>query len=383
MKYFIFSHEKSWINRHLKDTSWLLESNSNEKEIIQSNKIDNADVVYTHCFGYEVKQLLSKNENKKILIGGCGLSHLEVLENKWDLSIIESLLDKELVIPTYRFRLISEVESFLESFYKGDENKSFFLKDSGGNGAEGLFVISKTNLKGVINKINSLKVLPKRYILQEYVENMDLWEGKFKYNLRLYLILKANGESYLYSKGFYHVANKEFTTDDLISAEYDKEVHLTNVSANFMNKDLFKGCPILYLQQLSYKDKLISLLKQYIDKAYYFMRRQVNEHSFCLVGVDVAIQKQNDILIPKIVEMNVPPGVDFYGAPMKDEMVDMVDDMFKSIISTFLLNQQVNLNIWHKVTQKSEQYSEVPAVEVSRNKFEFSLFRRKQEKQLS
>lgn len=370
---FLFEHESSWLKKVLLNKEYLAQIE--EKYgilLLLTDDIREASVIWTHTFGKVVKDMLNLKSN--IQICGNGLHNTDVLENKFSCSCIENNMDSSLVIETYYIEF-EELNDFCTNFFSENDN-IFFLKDSGANAAEDLYIISKKNYKDVLKIICQLKLAKRKFVLQKYVKDIDLYDKCFKYNLRIYIVLKSNGSSFLYNRGFKHIANRSFTFDDINGAYYDKQVHLTNVSANFVDSSAFKGCPDFELSSEPYFEKLQLLLQKYIHSSYYFMRRQCNEDSFSFIGADVII---TSTLEPKIIEFNIPPGVDFYGKVMSSRMTQVLNSLFHNILVKFLCKKN-DLNeskSWIQLTSKSTHFSKCKVLALYRNSFEFAIYTRK------
>ena len=88
-------------------------------------------------------------------------------------------------------------------------------------------------------------------MVQLYVHRPLLWEGRFKFHLRVYCVLTAQMQFHCYRRAFAHVSNKPFTLSCFdpdhhaprgaaargggASQEgeryFDHEVHITNVAS--------------------------------------------------------------------------------------------------------------------------------------------------------
>ena len=97
-------------------------------------------------------------------------------------------------------------------------------------------------------------------MIQRYITRPLLWEGKFKFHFRVYVVLTANMQFHVYRRAFAHVANKPFvmpattstapsdTSSDTAPQKtivWDPEIHLTNVAANIHDLKLFHPYPIV------------------------------------------------------------------------------------------------------------------------------------------
>ena len=61
------------------------------------------------------------------------------------------------------------------------------------------------------------------WVIQKYLEKPLLYRGERKFDIRIWALLTANGELYVYKEGYIRTTSSEYT----INAE-DNYVHLTN-----------------------------------------------------------------------------------------------------------------------------------------------------------
>ena len=78
-----------------------------------------------------------------------------------------------------------------------------------------------------------------RYVIQRYITRPLLWEGKFKFHFRVYIVLTANMQFHVYRRAFAHVANKPFAMPTATKSaaspadsaiEWDPDIHIVNVA---------------------------------------------------------------------------------------------------------------------------------------------------------
>jgi len=166
------------------------------------------------------------------------------------------------------------------------------------------------------------------------IEKPHLWKNQFKYHVRLYLVLTADGGLFLFPRALLHVANKPYNIDS--SQLEDQQVHLTNVSKNFKNKQLFQGCPVIEVVEF-FKDAFLNLKALFVDlmrRFSPFMLHQDNAYAFSQIGVDVMMDSDN---FPYLLECNVPPCIGNYGSDMPADHNKLLSDMFLSMIDTFVV----------------------------------------------
>lgn len=408
-----------------------------EKLSLTFNRVQDAaaaNVIWCHkitqSIKYELKTIADDAENRMI-IGGNGLFNTTVLEDKYHLAVLEQQITtpgKLFSVPCASLISVQRIlkHLFHESSTGGnlDQNQvSYILKEAGANGGEGLYLVSASNhVKLLEQLLNSQKRrkdsrMP-RYVLQQYVSSPALWDTNFKYHVRMYLVLKGNGEAFLYHKCLAHIANKPFckhaqpleadvgekkdeeeawTAD--ASPEYDREIHITNVAVNVLNPGLFHGCPVIDLRDqkkisATLLERLKTLLADYISAGYYFLRRQASKDHFSHIGVDIMFSRSETErasgqasemdLVPHILEFNIPPCAGMYGKPMEPAMEALFEDMFRDIITRFYLEPLVSApppdlssrheQPWISVLGPAPTYQQSSVAAAGLNSLEWNLY---------
>lgn len=193
------------------------------------------------------------------------LSGFEVMEDKRNLALLQQRME----VPTLE-SYVCETPARLthwcqRQFSEGGECGMWMVKDAGGNGGDGLWVLTRENWTETVAQVEQHSsnarsgAGPIVYVVQKYVERPLLWPDGCKFHFRCYVVLTATMEFYIYRNAFAHVANKPFcTTYDALSDGtrsgsgdgngFDKEVHITNCSQNIHDASQFHRYPQVNLQ---------------------------------------------------------------------------------------------------------------------------------------
>lgn len=181
------------------------------------------------------------------------LSGFEVLEDKRNLA----LLQQRMKVPTLK-SYVCETPARLtdwcrQQFCTGGVGGMWMVKDAGGNGGDGLWVLTSENWMETVAQVehhsNNARAGadPIVYVVQKYVERPLLWPDGCKFHFRCYVVLTATMDFYIYRNAFAHVANRPFgTAYDASSGDgngFDKEVHITNCSQNIHDPSQFHRYP--------------------------------------------------------------------------------------------------------------------------------------------
>eukprot|EP00924_Labyrinthula_sp_SR-Ha-C_P014473 snap_masked-scaffold_95-processed-gene-0.11-mRNA-1 protein AED:1.00 eAED:1.00 QI:0/0/0/0/1/1/2/0/356 len=325
-------------NRENSQISNGFDSLNSKFEVLKVTKPDNADFIWCHKQSANIKNALRKG---KQVVGGSGLANSKVLEDKMNLSILENSIKEQIFLHSKFFTSKEQVLQFLDEFFlnENEENTPFWiLKESGGNCGSGLNVIYKHNYKSTIEGLRTSEL---DLVLQEYIANPSLWNGKHKFHYRIFIILKAT-------------ANNEYTQSD-----NDAETQFTNVAMNVHDDVRFKGCPVYNLAESgAFLDELKNLLKIYFHEAVPFMINQTNKRNFVHIGADVMF-KENDGR-PFVLEFNIPPSTGMYGKKMPESNIELYQEMFSSIASSFFLGEDIDEDLWIPASGKLQEVKEVP-----------------------
>eukprot|EP00511_Aplanochytrium_stocchinoi_P000241 CAMPEP_0204821852 /NCGR_PEP_ID=MMETSP1346-20131115/53_1 /ASSEMBLY_ACC=CAM_ASM_000771 /TAXON_ID=215587 /ORGANISM="Aplanochytrium stocchinoi, Strain GSBS06" /LENGTH=375 /DNA_ID=CAMNT_0051947783 /DNA_START=252 /DNA_END=1379 /DNA_ORIENTATION=- len=341
------------------------------------------------------------------VIGGAGLSGTEVLENKLWLACLEKSLPGGVALKSQVLHSTDEACDWCIKHYQTAKNEKtiWMLKEAGGNCGEGLYVLTYNNKEVILRRIRAANIRRNiSYVAQEYVAKPLLWRGTHKFHMRVYLIVRGNGEAYMFSKALAHIANKPFEIEKG-DQEADSEVHITNVAMNHHNKMLFHGCPVVDFLNISDMNKygpdnssdtkdflpedtttlLTDLFSQYISQAYdNFMSNQLSESDFIHIGADVIFDQKCK---PYILEFNVPPCTGMYGEKMEAPMEELFYKMFCSIVENFVLCEYVHTDVndsyasWITINEKSEKFSEATVSTLGKNMFRWALYKRRLERE--
>jgi len=152
----------------------------------------------------------------------------------------------------------------------------------------------------------------------------------------MYVVLRADMAVFIHSKALIHVANKPYDTSQ--ENLCDTQVHLTNVSKNHHNTDLFHGCPVVHLETWLGEEKFArvrQLFHKVFESAQPFMRNQVCASDFSHIGADVMFDTEGH---PYLLELNIPPCIGNYKSEMVKEQHDFFNGLFASMMTRFVHN---------------------------------------------
>ena len=305
-----------------------------------------------------------------------------MLENKTNFALLQREISlQKCVLETHIAAGQEEVEDWCKRTF-GDQGDSrlWMLKDAGANCADGLWVLSKVNRESVLEELAKAEAhwgsrVARKFVVQRYIERPKLWEGRFKFHCRMYVVMKANGGVDLYGEYLVHVANKPFQTEKGLE---DKEIHITNTAVNKEDKELFHGCPVEKVEDLpdEARNRLILLLQETFTAALQFMSKQRSAKDFIHVGVDVMFDEDNT---PFILECNVPPCAGLYGEKMEQSMADFFERMFIDIVRRHVLEKPALLGVWMQVCKPDDREPFVPCgpKETGLNGLSWAMYKRK------
>ena len=242
----------------------------------------------------------------------------------------------------------------------------------GANCGDGLWVLCKGSSQRVIESVRKAEenaVNETDFVLQRYVESPLLWEDKFKYHSRIYLVMQGNGAVYLYKTYLIHVANLEYDSSDLA---FRDQMHITNVAMNKGDEARFHGCPVR-----SFSDPvdplLIATLMDTFQQAARFMGKQVSGRDFLHLGLDVLYGSDGQ---PFILECNIPPCAGMYGDEMEAEMSAFFDQMFTDIVTAFAIDGGEFKDAWHEVCGGKSDFLPCKVEETGLNALRWAMYAR-------
>eukprot|EP00924_Labyrinthula_sp_SR-Ha-C_P014467 snap_masked-scaffold_95-processed-gene-0.1-mRNA-1 protein AED:1.00 eAED:1.00 QI:0/0/0/0/1/1/2/0/357 len=324
-------------------------------EVLRVAKPDIADIIWCHKQSIDIRNALRKGEQ---VVGGSGLANSRVLEDKLNLSILENSIKENIFLQSKFFSSKAQALEFLDGFFLNlhEEKTPFWiLKESGGNCGSGLYVIYKHNYKSTIEGLRTSEL---DLVLQEYIANPSLWNGKHKFHYRIFIILKAT-------------ANNEYTQSDI-----EPQTQFTNVAMNVHDEDLFKGCPVYNLAESgAFLDELKNLLKIYFHEAVLFMKSQTNKRNFVHIGADVML-KENEGR-PFVLEFNIPPSTGMYGKKVPESNIELYQEMFSSIASSFFLGEDIDEDLWIPASEKLQEVKEVSNSLTGLNNFQWQMYKKR------
>jgi hypothetical protein len=276
---------------------------------------------------------------------------LDVLENKFSLAL---LLEKYSAPGLANYAVLGwqEVREWCAARLvapTAQGGKVWMVKDSGANCGQGLFVMSRDNWEQVVAKVAALEKASQRrrgWVIQEYVSHPDLWQGTHKYHLRIYVVFCGDCSVYLHNHALGHIANKPYHLDK--DSFTDEEVHLTNVSRNHHNVQLFHPCPAIDLKAFLGTDRwerLVALLQSVFKLAMPFCLHQAAKEDFSLIGADIMVDRDGQ---PHLLECNIPPclGRADDNASIQMEETQLIRNLFHAIVQRFCLLQDTSVDRW-------------------------------------
>ena len=216
----------------------------------------------------------------------------------------------------------------------------WICKDALSNGARDLYLVTRGNWRAVAPKLDAS--FASRYVLQKYVQRPLLWRRTgCKFHLRVYAVLCGDLTAHVYRRCFAHVASKPYAPlvfrgggdeggdhergggggggsrgsdggdcnvkEGVSSAEFDRAVHITNVSANVGaaagekaeggsgsgnirggGGSTFHGFPTIDLptEQPETWRQIGDAVSGLVAAAEPFLKRQVSGRHFGLLGLD-------------------------------------------------------------------------------------------------
>eukprot|EP00924_Labyrinthula_sp_SR-Ha-C_P008096 snap_masked-scaffold_11-processed-gene-2.27-mRNA-1 protein AED:1.00 eAED:1.00 QI:0/0/0/0/1/1/2/0/280 len=275
-----------------------------------------------------------------------------------NLSILEHSIEEQVFLPSKVFLSTAQVLQFLDGFFLHHHKKNtpfWILKESGANCGSGLYLICKHNYKSTIKGLRTSEL---DLVLQEYIAKPSLWNGKYKFHYRVFIVLKAT-------------ANNEYIQND-----FNPETQFTNVAMNVHNDLLFKGCPVYNLAESGgFLDELKNVLKIYFHGAVPFMKAQTNKRNFVHIGADIVLKE--DERTPFVLEFNIPPSTGMYGKQTPDSNLKLYEEMFSSIVSAFFLGESIDESMWIPASEKIQEVKEVSSSLTGLNSFQWQLHKKK------
>jgi hypothetical protein len=187
------------------------------------------------------------------------LSGFEVMEDKRNLALLQQRME----VPTLQSYVCESPAKLTEWCRRQFEDAGgaaggmWMVKDAGGNGGDGLWVLTSENWRETAAEVEQhsnnthSSADPIVYVVQKYVERPLLWPDGCKFHFRCYCVLTATMDFYIYRDAFAHVANKPFRTaydpgesgGAVRGNGFDKEVHITNCSQNIHDASQFHRYP--------------------------------------------------------------------------------------------------------------------------------------------
>ena len=244
-------------------------------------------------------------------------------------------------IPT-TFELPSEYHIFVEEFKK-HPGSTWIMKPIGKSQGKGIFLFrklkditdwKKSDVYVAYNREGEEKEAPETYIVQKYIDNPFLINGK-KFDIRIYVLVTSYNplKVWIYRSGFARFSNSRFSLDSI----QDAFVHLTNVAIQKTAPDYDpeKGCK-WSLQQLrkyltaKYGQAQVDLTMREIDfvilKGLESVQKVMinDKHCFEVYGFDILFDEN---FKPWLLEVNASPSLTASSPTDYELKFTMLEDM--------------------------------------------------------
>ena len=258
---------------------------------------------------------------------------------------------------------VTDVFSFPSKNANNAYRDTWVVKDANSNGAGGIWIVSKTNAREVLEsqKEGQCLIEGHRYIAQKYAFPPLLWHGR-KLHVRCYAIITSHGSAFIHHKAFLHVANERF--DDFSASNVsNQKIHITNCCANSDDAEKFAGEICIDFEDKStpeanflssYFPSIKSAFKDIADSFLPFVRGGKFNGGFEYLGLDFILsstQVTNDITMPVIpsptsylLEINAPPSQDTAtGLPHAENLHnEVLCDLIKMWVKPLIMSQPID-----------------------------------------
>mmetsp|Transcript_921 Transcript_921/g.2150 ORF Transcript_921/g.2150 Transcript_921/m.2150 type:complete len:426 (+) Transcript_921:124-1401(+) len=390
--YFCPAHETSWTCKVLRENKTFRSATPGELP----------DFAWVHTVNDTERDSFLKAR----LRGGNGVSGAQILEDKFKFALLTQRESCKGALPSFACESLVKLSQVCSAVFRENPESNagtWMIKDAGANCGDGLYVVTSENWRDVVTRlapqVNSVNTPGEpsssstqrqqrpgsTYVLQKYIEDPELWEGSFKYHCRLYLILRADGALFIHSHALAHIANKPYTLDS--SQLSDSQVHLSNVSKNHSESDLFHGCPVICLEEFFGQgrlDAVKAMFKNVFEAAHPFIEHQQSDTDFCFIGADVMFESDGT---PRLLECNIPPGMGNYSTAIPPPQLQFNNNMFNSLVEQFVIrplrgyssSEPVNLSgqFWMKICDARPDFKTGSADQRGFNLLSWKVFQRR------
>lgn len=221
-------------------------------------------------------------------------------------------LDKSKFIPiTEIIDSPKEYMKFIETL-KSQKGDTFIVKPANGYGGQGIEVLSRSNLSKYtqIDKISKTN----QVVVQEYIKNPLLLDGKYKFDMRVLVTLNASASTLfsMHQAIMVRIADKEYSLGDL-----SKDSHITNIADREISnktirhlsdctKSLSRFTPEMIEQKV--REFVIDLKPLFEENVLLpFIKKEALKGVLChqTFGLDLLVTEDGDI---KLLEVNGSPG---------------------------------------------------------------------------
>eukprot|EP00941_MAST-03F_sp_MAST-3F-sp1_P006054 g6054.t1 len=243
-------------------------------------------------------------------------------------------------LATHVFRTVHDFKSWVETTHSSWGSRLWVAKDPSANSGIGIFMLGEKNWKTVVEKFSNTekKKLGCRnfaVMVQEYVASPLLWRGR-KLQFRVFAVVTGGLDVWVYRTCLLQVCNKQFQEDE--SENYDSERHITNVSFNKRNADLFveeNACDVATRYPAVYKSACEALDDMITHCAAPFLRNQRCVDDFEMFGIDFIADANTGKAY--LIECNCPPNNEGSVVTKGSAPEEFHQQLFDDLLRTFAI----------------------------------------------
>lgn len=249
------------------------------------------------------------------------LSGCSVFEDKAKMA----LLQERMSVPTLTSRVFKSAVSFALWCRRSAPTWThlWVAKNPMANSGIGVWMLGPQNWESVVAEVTAAACAPSSsdssslrasaaiaVVVQRYVDRPLLFRGR-KLQLRLYVVVTGDLSVWVYRHGLIQVCNKPFVgaeeEGELAAADFDSEVHITNVCRNKDNAALFLAeqptdVAVRYPVVFAHAKRVLADM---VRAARPYLARQRSAHHFEYMGVDFIADAETGY--SWLIECNLPP----------------------------------------------------------------------------
>jgi hypothetical protein len=194
------------------------------------------------------------------------------------------------------------------------------IKASKGNGGKDVWIVNPSNYEDIMNEIQT----DEEYVIQKYIMNPSLWNGRKKFHYRCYTTLCGDMSSFLYTMSYLLTASTDYD-----AADADTTKHITNLSVNKHSPghpgqvpfNIQIQCPKVFAQ-------ISDVWCAAVEASSPFLHRQRSKEHFEFFGIDIITDDCGGCWL---IEANRRPGIES-SSNNKVAEDEMYDKMMLSLI---------------------------------------------------